>query len=136
MSSGELDIIIHATEDINKVLSSVKKVFSLDLERLKIKRTDLSGHFGNPLIYLKIRLDRKTAEHLLETIFNKLPSHDKNFLLENLDDFIHKNKLYIRFDKQQFCKGKLSLGESDSIRVVIRNITKNKLLRKIQNEKE
>ncbi len=135
MSSGELDIIIHATEDFNKVLTSVKKVFSLDLERLKLKRIDLSGHFGNPLVYLKIRLDRKSTDQLLETIFSKLPSHDKTFLIENLDDFIHKNKLYIRLDKQQFCKGILSLGESDSIRIVIRNITKNKLLRKIQNEK-
>jgi len=136
MSSGELDIIIHATEDFNKVLSSIKKLLSLDLERLKIKRTDLSGHFGNPLIYLKIRLDRKSTDQLLETIFNKLPSHDKTFLIENLDDFIHKNKLYIRLDKQQFCKGTLSLGESDSIRIVIRNITKNKLLRKVRNEDE
>lgn len=134
MSSGEIDVIIHATEDINKVLTSIKKGLSLDLERLKIKRTDLSGHFGNPLIYLKIRLDKPAINSLLKNLFNRMSSHDKTFFLDNIDDFIHRKRLYLRIDKQQLCKGNISLGESDSIRIVIRNISKNKLLGQIRNE--
>lgn len=132
MSSGEIDVIIHATEDINKILKSVKKVFSLDLERLKIRRTDLSGHFGNPLIYIKIKLDRFSVNTLLDNIFSKMLSHDKIIFLSNLDEYIHKKKLYLRIDKQELCKGNVSLSESDSIRIIIRNISKNKLLRQVE----
>jgi len=131
MSSGELSIIIHATEDLDKVLRSIRNMFMLDLERLRIQRNDLSGHFGNPLTYIKIKLDREATKKVVETLFKKMSPVDKETLIRNLDEYIHKRKLYIRLDKQLFCSGELSLGETDAIRIVIKNITKKKLLRQV-----
>ncbi len=133
MSSGELNVIIHATEDMNKILGSIRKTLSIDIDKLKIKRSDLSGHFGNPLIYINIRLDKESAVKIFETILSKLPREDISTIINNLDEFIHSNKLYLRFNKQELCRGRLALGESDSVRLVIKNMSKKSFLRKVGN---
>jgi RNA binding exosome subunit len=117
---GEVDVIIHATEDYNKVISSIQRVLGIKIKRME--RRDLSGHYGNPLIYCKIKLDSSQTKDLLRNISVKLDDVDRFYLMNNLDEYFDGNTLYLRLDKQMLCKNILKLVVNDPLKIVIKNI--------------
>jgi len=125
----ELNMVIHATESMNKILDSVKKVLNIKIDQVKIERRDLSGHYGNPIIYLIIKLNKDDTINLLNSIKNKLSSDELSRLLNNIEDFFDRNKIYLRFSKANLCRGRLVLEEAESIKIVIKNISINKFIR-------
>ncbi|HET7283946.1 MAG TPA: RNA-binding domain-containing protein, partial [Nitrososphaeraceae archaeon] len=59
---------------------------------------------------------------------------DKHLLSNLFDKYIdEKGNLYIRLDKQRICNGKVSLSESDSIRVRFRPVRRYKPSSTLQN---
>lgn len=87
-----------------------------------MRRRDLSGHYGNPIIYITIKLSSSDVKNILSVMKEKLPEEDRNYLLNTIDEYFHKSTVYIRLDKQRLCQGKLSLVEEDPIKIVIRNV--------------
>lgn len=117
-TSAEIDIIIHATEDYNKMLTIIKDVLTIDPDKFTSKR--LEGYYGNEVILLKARLNTNDARKLADIIFNSINIHDKIYLADNLDKHIDRNSLFIRLDKQELFRKRIALGDQDAIKIRFR----------------
>jgi RNA binding exosome subunit len=50
----------HATEDLDKVLEAVQNVLPSDhIEDIIFKRSNLEGHYGNPITFFDTRIKKK-----------------------------------------------------------------------------
>ncbi|HYA85415.1 MAG TPA: RNA-binding domain-containing protein, partial [Candidatus Bathyarchaeia archaeon] len=77
------------------------------------------GHWGNEILLLTGTLGKNEANSLYRKVeASLLQNYDE--LLSNFFD--EKGNLYIRLDKQRLCRGKVSISESDSIRIRFRNV--------------
>jgi RNA binding exosome subunit len=114
--AADVSVIIHATEDKNKVLESICGIFSIDANRFR--HTELVGHWGNRISLLTGSLESVEANRLVQKILLSLSPVEKNQLLTSSHSFIdEKGNLYLRLDKQRVCQKRISLSETDSIRL-------------------
>jgi RNA-binding protein len=114
--AADVSVIIHATEDKNKILESICSIFSIDANRFK--HTELVGHWGNRISLLTGSLESVEANRLAQKILLSLSSVEKNQLSTSSHSFIdEKGNLYLRLDKQRMCQKRISLSETDSIRL-------------------
>jgi len=111
-----IDVIIHATEDEKKFYNSFEKLFGLVKDQCSIE--NLVGHFENPIKILKVKLTKREAQGFIEKLVSKIPKDQINDLIDTIEDRID-NSLHLRFDKQEFVKGKLSIQENNAIKVKI-----------------
>ena len=115
-SAADISIIIHATEDKNKILESFCGIFFIDVSRFR--NIELMGHWGNRISLLTGSLESAEANRLVQKILLSLSSVEKNHLSSSLHAFIDdKGNLYLRLDKQRICQKRISLSETDSIRL-------------------
>ncbi|HEW93713.1 hypothetical protein DRN87_00400 [Candidatus Geothermarchaeota archaeon] len=127
MMKMEISFIVHATEDYDKILNALKN--TLGVETRRFSRRDLSGHYGNPLIYCKINLDSRESNTVLTRIRDRLDPIDLQFLKQSIDEYYDRNSLYIRLDKQYLCKGQVKFVITDPIKIVVRNIKLDRLMK-------
>ncbi len=124
-----LEAIIHATEDVDKVLASLE---TFGIQKGDLIVTNLVGHFDNPIIMLKARKEKKEGEKLVQEIVERIPKEDIETLIEdggggdegekgqrNLENHIHNSTLYLRISKQDLVAGKVLLKEDDAIKIKI-----------------
>jgi len=116
-SAAEIRIIVHATEQKDSILEHVNSTLNVPPNTFSIVKA--LGHWGNEILLLTSLLGKNDANTLYRKVevslfenYDKLPS----------DFFDEKGNLYIRLDKQRLCMGKVSISESDSIRIRFRNI--------------
>ena len=116
-SAAEIKIIVHATEQKDSILEHVNSTLNVPPNTFSIVKT--LGHWGNEILLLTSLLSKNDANSLYRKVeaslfekYDKLPS----------DFFDEKGNLYIRLDKQRLCRGKVSISESDSIRIRFRNV--------------
>ena len=132
LSSAEINVLVHATENENKILHSINNVLSISAE--KFSQSVSEGHWGNRILLLTATIDGQSAKDLVVKIMSSLNSNDKHLLSNLFDKYIdEKGNLYIRLDKQRICNGKVSLSESDSIRVRFRPVRRYKPSSTLQN---
>jgi len=112
----------HATEDLDKVMEAVQNVLPSDhLEDITFNRSNLEGHYGNPITFFETRIkDKETVSALVEKISVNLSSLDKEELGRTINRCVEKGSLYIRLDKQAALQGKIKLVTSDPIHIRIR----------------
>jgi RNA binding exosome subunit len=112
----------HATEDLEKVVMAVQNVLpSEHIEDISFKRSNLEGHYGNPITFFETRIkDKETVRALVENLSANLSSLDKEELGRTINRCVEKGSLYIRLDKQAALKGKIKLVTSDPIHMRIR----------------
>ena len=112
----------HATEDLDKVMEAVQNVLPSDhLEDITFNRSNLEGHYGNPITFFETRIkDKETVRALVEKISANLSSLDKEELGRTINRCVEKGSLYIRLDKQAALQGKIKLVTSDPIHIRIR----------------
>jgi RNA binding exosome subunit len=117
----------HATEDVDKVMEAVQNVLPSDrTENISFKKSNLEGHYGNPITFFDARIrDKETVRALVENLSANLSSLDKDELGRTINRCVEKGSLYIRLDKQAALKGKTKFATSDPIRIRIR-FRKNK----------
>jgi len=117
----------HATEDVDKVMEAVQNVLpSEHMEDISFKRSNLEGHYGNPITFFDARIKHKeTVRALVENLSANLSSLDKDELGRTINRCVEKGSLYIRLDKQAALQGKIKFATSDPIRIRIR-FRKNK----------
>ena len=114
-SAADVRIIIHATEDKNKVRGSICGIFRIDADRFR--HTELDGHWGNRISLLTGNLESADANRLVKKILLSLSSVEMNELSSASHSFIdEKGNLYLRLDKQRICQKRISLSDTDSIR--------------------
>ena len=112
----------HATEDLDKVVEAVQNVLPSDhTEEVTFERSDLEGHYGNPITFFDARIKNKeTVKAVVENIATNLSQVDKEELDRTIDRYVEKGSLFIRLDKQAAFRGKTKFATSDPIRVRIR----------------
>lgn len=113
---------VHATEDVNKVTEAVQNIMPVDyLDDIIFKSRIAEGHYGNPITFFEIRIKKeKITTEIIQNIFSKLNTLDKENIIRNLDRYVDEGSLYIRLDKQAAFLKKIKLTSSDPIRIRIR----------------
>ena len=114
-----ISVVIHATEDKDKVISKIVKVLSLNSARFQEFNT--RGHWGNQIVLLNLSMGQTLAGKILKTIYTSLGDNKKTTFLSSLEQSIdEKYNLYVRIDKQSICREEISLSDQDSIKIKFR----------------
>jgi RNA-binding protein len=131
-STAEISIIVHATENQDKILQSINDVLSISAERFSSNISE--GHWGNKIILLSAVITTAEANSLISKILSTLNKIDRHSLSDFFDNYIdEKGNLYIRLDKQRICQGRTSLSDNDSIRIRLRPVRKYKPTRILES---
>ncbi len=113
----KIEIIVHATEDYQKISDSLCDIF--EIESSEIIKKEFSGHFGNPILMLHVQMKNKRAEELIKKLTSTISQDDVKSLLAGMDERISDSTLYLRFSKQNFVKKTLTFQEKDPVRIMI-----------------
>jgi RNA-binding protein len=115
-SSAEANLVVHSTEDQERILKSVEETLLLTSDRFS--STPSEGHYKNKILMLKAVLSSNEANDLASRIATSLNSTDRQAMLRGIEQFSdEKGNLYLRLDKQRLCQGKISISSADSIRI-------------------
>ena len=112
----------HATEDPKKVMEAVQKILPSNyIDNIAFKKSNLRGHYGNPIILFETRIK---SEEIIQAFVKNFSSNfgelDKETLLREINLHAEDGSLYLRLDKQAALQGELKLSAADPIRVRIR----------------
>jgi len=114
---AKIDLILHATEDFQKIAEPLNDLFAIEKE--DVAKQELSGHFGNPILMLHVEIKKKRADQFIKKLVSLIPREIMNELLTNIEERIFESSMYIRFSKQNLVKKTLTLEEKDPIRIAI-----------------
>jgi hypothetical protein len=124
-SAAEVNLVLHATEDQHKVLVAVEK--ALAVPAVNFAGEPSEGHFGNRIMLAKAMLSSGDANCLATRILSALNSSDRQQLADRMEEYMdEKGNLYLRLDKQRICQGKVSLAETDAVRIKFKPIRRYK----------
>ncbi|HEU4985359.1 MAG TPA: RNA-binding domain-containing protein [Nitrososphaera sp.] len=124
-SSAEVQLVLHATEDHGKVLAAVEKVLSVPAASFEGEQSE--GHYGNQIALLGAMVASKDASALATRVVSALNRIDRQELSDHIEEYSdEKGNLYLRLDKQRLCQGKVSLAESDAVRVKFKPVHRYK----------
>ncbi|HWS20576.1 MAG TPA: RNA-binding domain-containing protein [Nitrososphaera sp.] len=134
-SAAEINLVLHATEDEDKVLKAIEDVLLVPSERFSSSPSQ--GHYKNKILLLKALLSSQEASSLAKRVISLLNAADR----EHLSRLVHehsdeKGNLYIRLDKQRMCQGRVSLSETDAIRIRFKPVKRYKPSSTIQGYEE
>lgn len=92
------DVIIHATESAEKILSSLETALGLAGDEFAMTRTD--GHFGNPITIYRSTTTGRRARLFLKKFCGLLSEEQLDSLLGQIEERVVDSRLHIRIDKQ------------------------------------
>ena len=113
----KIDTILHATEDIDKILKCFLENFNLEQEKFNVQ--NLTGHFNNPITLLSINLKKKEAEEFIRNLLTKISKSDFDEIYENVGELISSSGLKLKIDKQRMLNGEIMLEQRDAIKINI-----------------
>jgi hypothetical protein len=113
----KIDTILHATEDIDKILRCFLENFNLKQEKFNIQ--NLTGHFDNPITLLSINLKKKESEEFIRNLLTKISKSDFDEIYQNVEELISSSGLKLKIDKQRMLNGKIMLEQRDAIKINI-----------------
>lgn len=120
-SSVDISILVHATEDENKILNHILENFRLSTNMVTIDYVKTEGHWKNPIMRLIIstssNIDRLYTDLCNQLRINYGSEELDQYLKNNLDE---KGSVYIRLDKQKLCARALFLSDTDAVRMIFR----------------
>ncbi len=124
-SAAEINLVLHATEDEGRVLKAIEDVLLVPSKRFSSSPSQ--GHYKNKILLQKAILSSHEAGSLAERVISLLNSADR----EHLSRFVHeysdeKGNLHIRLDKQRMCQGRVSLSETDAVRIRFKPVKRYK----------
>lgn len=119
-----IEVIIHATEDIEKFYEGFSEMFGLEKDIFSVSQ--VIGHFDNPIITIRAKIIKKEALGFLAKFLEKISENQKNEIIEHIEERTENSTLYIRFDKQMFIQGKIEFREKEAIRLKIHTPVYNK----------
>ncbi|MCS7124376.1 MAG: hypothetical protein NZ932_03040 [Candidatus Bathyarchaeota archaeon] len=113
----EIRVFAHATEDEEKVLAAVRNTLPQQVtENLTFKRSNLTGHHGNPIVLFEAKIREKGhVKAFLQKLASSLNSLDKEVLSNEIEQHIDKGCLYLRLDKQSAYLNEIRLCKTDPI---------------------
>ena len=136
VSFVEVRALVHATEDLGKVLKSLMNLVGEDVfGEVEFSREKLEGHYGNPITLVKAKVYSKSqARKILQNIFSRLNAADKSRLLDEVESRVDEDgNFHFRLDKQEAYLGRIRLGNIDSVHFQVRLAIPRKQREKIVN---
>jgi len=112
-----IDVIVHATEDISKILQSFYEI--LEIKEEEFTSIETTGYFENPIIMLSVKLVKKQAQNFIKKMLKLLPINQINELIEEIEERTIDSRFHLRLDKQELVKGKLIISEKDTVKIKI-----------------
>jgi RNA binding exosome subunit len=124
-SAAEINIVLHATEDEGRVLKAIEDVLLVPSERFSSSPSE--GHYKNRILLQRAILSSHEAGSLAKRVISLLNSADREHLSRLVHEYSdEKGNLYIRLDKQRMCQGRVSLSETDAIRIRFKPVKRYK----------
>jgi RNA binding exosome subunit len=116
-----ISVLSHATEDKDKVIAAVREACPEDVSGIT-RTARVKGHYGNEIIILHVKSSStKQADQCFVHLWGRLRSADRAMIRSRISDFTDSSgTLFLRIDKEESSKGRILLGESDSIKVEVR----------------
>ena len=112
-----IDLILHATENENKVLEELESVFHIEQKNFQIEQ--VPGHFNNPILLISSKLKKKSAENFVRVFFSKIKKTDYHEIFDNIEDYIISSGLSLRVSKQELISEVLTIAKEDAIKINI-----------------
>ena len=119
-----IDVIVHATEDISKILQSFDEI--LEIKEEEFTSIETTGYFENPIIILSVKLVKKQGQNFIKKMLELLPINQINELIEEIEERTIDSRFHLRLDKQELVQGKLIISEKDTVKVKIHTPIYNK----------
>ncbi len=119
-----IDVIIHATENISRILQSFEELLELKEENFTIHET--TGHFDNPITLLNAKIVKKEAQKFMKKLLELLSIEQINELIEEIEERTIDSRFHMRLDKQELIKGNLTFREKETIKIKIHTPIYNK----------
>ncbi len=119
-----IGIIIHATEDSSKLITSFEKIFGLAEDDFMIQH--LTGHYENPIILMTSKMVKKQANEFLRKLLSFFSKDQLEEIINDLENRVDNSTLHIRLNKQELIKGKIDFKEKDPIKLKISTPVYNK----------
>ena len=113
----KINLILHATENENKVLESLENVFGVEQKDFQIEQ--VPGHFNNPILLISSKLKKKNAENFIKVFFSKMKKDDYEQVFENVEDYVTSSGLNLRISKQKLVSENLTMSKEDAIKINI-----------------
>ena len=111
------EIIIHATEDKEKIFEPMFEIFEIKEEEFVQER--LEGHFGNPILMISIKLGKKRAEEFIKKLVSKISKSQMNEFIENIETYFEGSSLFIRIGKKDLVRKSITLQQNDALKIKI-----------------
>ena len=119
-----IDVIVHATEDISKILQPFDEI--LEIKEEEFTSIETTGYFENPIIILSVKLQKKQGQNFIKKMLELLPINQINELIEEIEERTIDSRFHLRLDKQELVKGKLIISEKDTVKIKIHTPIYNK----------
>ena len=113
----KINLILHATENENKVLESLENVFDVDQKDFQIEQ--VPGHFNNPILLISSKLKKKNAQNFIKLFFSKMRKDDFGQVFENIEEYVTSSGLNLRISKQKLISKNLVISKEDAIKINI-----------------
>jgi hypothetical protein len=112
-----INLILHATENENKVLEELENVFHIEQKNFQIEQ--VPGHFNNPILLISSKLKKKIAEDFVKIFFSKMKKEDFHEIFNNVDEYVTSSGLGLRISKQELISKILTISKEDAIKINI-----------------
>jgi len=113
----KINLILHATENKNKVLEKLENIF--DIEQKKFQIEEIPGHFNNPILLISSKLKKKSAQDFVRVFFSKIKKTDYHEIFDNVEDYVISSGLNLRVSKQKLISEILTISKEDAIKINI-----------------
>jgi RNA-binding protein len=124
-SAAEINLVLHATEDEGKILKAIEDVLLVPSKRFSSSPSE--GHYKNKILLQKAILSSYEAGLLARRVILLLNSADREHLSRSIHQYSdEKGSLYIRLDKQRMCQARVSLSETDAIKIRFKPVKRYK----------
>ncbi len=124
-SAAEINLVLHATEDEGKVLKAIEELLLVPSKRFSSSPSE--GHYKNKIVLQKAVLLSHEAGSLATRVISLLNSADREHLSRSIHEYSdEKGNLYIRLDKQRMCQARVSLSETDAIKIRFKPVKRYK----------
>jgi RNA-binding protein len=116
--SARISAIVHATEDVDRVLQALSQVVPEGAFPSKAEIRKFHGHYGNEIRMVNLSARGGPAGSLLEHLWKSLPSFDRASVLDALDKHLDPSGgLHLRLDKQGIFRGIFRMKDQDPIKI-------------------
>ena len=113
----KINLILHATEDENKVLEELEKNFGIEQKYFQIEQ--IPGHFNNPILLISSKLKRKPAHNFVSLFFSKMKKDEFQEIFDDVENFVTSSGLSLRISKQKLILGIITMTKEDTIKINI-----------------